>query len=517
MTHYEVLVVGTAKPEHVECFLSRTDAEGCALLISERDRERFQGRVPKLVTFTGTMRWFNRGLLTAFLRVRPRRVVIVCGLAYDHANVAEAVQIVSRFVGCNAEFALYVGDSLQELPEKMSGRRAWLEIFCLPLLACIAGVLVLLRPWRTIRVGSLYSRRLGHIAMDCEIYLCERDLGICPPCVLDFFYTAPGLVANRQLVRMFQRHMRIWPLVRYVKQAVDLFQINARHEIVITTHQISYCRDVRCLMQQVDAHLQFTREEEIRGREGLVRLGVDPQMPRVCLFGRDPLYLDLAFGGLGDGKFQEPRNMDIQTYGAAAVALAELGYAVIRMGSVVKEPLRVLHPLVFDYATSGIRDDFLDIYLAATCRFFVGAPSGLAHIPMIFRVPCVYVNLVRLEFLLFCEPLDITIFKRMRRVGGGFLSVFEAVSSGLSRSPIEHIAQDEMLELVDNTPEEIREAVMEMHQRLEGVWVSDPADDALQTRFRNNIPISKYNSALNSRVGAFFLRRHADTLIPEVL
>lgn len=510
-----VLVIGAAKPEHTERFLSRPEAVGATLLVAVRDRGRFQGRVSRLLTFAGTIRWFNRGLLLAFLAVRPRRVVIVCGLAFDHANVAEAVQIASRLGGHKVELVLYVGDSLQEAPEQMSGRRAWLEIISLPLLACIAGVLVMLRPWLIVRVGRIFSSRLGHIAMDCEIYLCERDLGVCRQRTLDLFYATPGSVANRRLLQMFGRCMHILPIARYINQAIDLFKINARHEVVMTTYRIAYSRDARCLMQQTDVHLQFTKEEEVEGRAGRDLLGVEANRPHVCLFGRDSLYLDMVAGALGDGKFQEPRNMDIQTFGEAALALAELGYAVIRMGSAVKEPLRVSHPLIFDYAVSGMRSEFLDIYLAATCRFFVGAPSGLVHIPMIFRIPCVYVNSVRLEFIPFCDMQDIAIFKRMHRKGVGVLSVTEVISSGLGRCPIERIARDNTLELIDNTAEEIRDTVLEMHQRLENLWESDPFDEELQMRFRRWIPLGEYNMAINSRVGAAFLRRHAQMLLPD--
>jgi putative glycosyltransferase (TIGR04372 family) len=158
----------------------------------------------------------------------------------------------------------------------------------------------------------------------------------------------------------------------------------------------------------------------------------------------------------------------------------------------------------------------LDIFFAATCRFFVGAPSGLVHIPMIFRIPCVYVNLVRLEFMHFCDPRDITIFKRFRRVADGrYLSVEEVIRSGLGRRPIEDVARDASLEVVDNTAEDILEAVLEMHDRLNGRFREKPQDAALQRHFRSLIPLGQYNTELNSLVGATFLRRYRDTLFPE--
>jgi putative glycosyltransferase (TIGR04372 family) len=510
-----LLVIGTAKPEHIERFLAKPEATEATLLASVRDKARFSDRLPRTRFFSGALNWFNPGLFKAFWTLRPKQVVIVCGLAYDHENVVEAVRIASRMLGCGGKLSLYVGETVLAPPKTSERSNVWLEIPKLAFSAVLAGLLWLLRPLVTVRVGRIYAHRLGHLAMDCEIYLCERDLGACPPRTFDIFYPKPGFVANEHLLAMFGRRMRIWPLARWVKAAVDLFSLNARHELVMTTHQVAYTRDVRCLMRHAPAHLRFTFQEKKRGLAGLARLGVPEGIPHVCLFGRDSLYLQSVTGALGDGDFQRPRNMDIQTFRETALALVERGYAVIRMGSLVNEPLDVVHPLVFDYATSDIRDPFLDIFIAATCRFFVGAPSGLVHIPMIFRIPCVYVNLVRLEFMHFCDPRDITIFKRFRRVADGrHLSVTEVIGSGLGRRPIEDVARDTSLEIIDNTTADILEAVLEMHERLEEKFCEESQDEALQYYFRSLIPLGQYNTELNSRVAAAFLRRYRDTLFP---
>jgi putative glycosyltransferase (TIGR04372 family) len=485
------------------------------LLLPERDRERFAGRHQAPRHFTGSLHWFTPALFKAFLAVRPKRVVIVCGLAFDHANVVAAAHIASRLLGCGATLSLYIGDTVCDPPPLEEGRPVWLEIPRLGLLAVLAGLLCLLRPVWTVRVGRLYAHRIGHLALDCEIHLCERDLGACPPRSLDLFYPEAGQVANAPLLSLFSRHMHITPLARHLGEAVDLFGQNVHHEVVLTTHQITYVRDAGCVLTRVPPHLSFNARERRIGKEGLARLGVPEGVPHVCLLGRDPCYLAHVTGPLGDGDHQWPRNMDIKTFREAALALTERGYAVIRMGNVVAEPLGLSHPLVFDYAVSDLQDPFLDIYFAATCRFFVGTPSGLIHIPALFRLPCVFVNLVRLEFMSFCSPKDITLFKRFRRVSDGrLLSVAEIVDSGLSRRPIEAVASDTDLEILDVSAVEIREAVVEMHERLDGNWQTKPGDAALQEAFRSHIPQGEYNARLLGLVGADFLRRHRNSLLP---
>src|SRR4051812_7600254 len=76
------------------------------------------------------------------------------------------------------------------------------------------GVLVIriLRPFVVIRIGSLYSERLGHFALNTELYLCERDAGINQHgrrCIDLFYHRAR--VANTQLDAMWRRLLHIWP------------------------------------------------------------------------------------------------------------------------------------------------------------------------------------------------------------------------------------------------------------------------------------------------------------------
>ncbi len=508
-----LLVVGTAKPGYVERFLARPEAAGAALLAARRDRERLGGRCGRTFFFSGTLRWFTPALLAAFAAVRPDRVVIVCGLAFDHANVVEAARIASSLLCRPADVRVAVDRAVLPPPPLPGRGPAWLEVPRLFLLAALAGLVWLARPWRTVRAGAIYAHRLGHLALDCEIYLCERDLGEVPPRCLDIFYPESGRVANAPLLAMFGRCMPIHPAGRWLCEAVDLFGLGARHEAVMATHRMPFARDAACLMQRVPAHLRLTEAERRRGEAGRRALGLPPGVPHVCLLGRDDRYLRAVSGEHGDGGHQWPRNMDIAAFGPAALALAERGYAVVRMGSLVAEPFAVEHPLVFDYASHPARDPFLDIFLAATCRFFVGAPSGLLHVPMVFRIPCLSVNLVRVGLMHACDPRDMTIFKLLRlRRENRLLTLSEILATGRAVRRIEEAASDADVDYLDNTPEDIRDAALEMHERLEGTWREAPGDTALQERFRRFFPPDAYNRCRRSPVGTAFLRRHRDLL-----
>ena len=96
--------------------------------------------------------------------------------------------------------------------------RRGLQIIFLPLGYFIAVPLILmvrlLSPWIIIRWACLISTRIGHFAMNTELYCCERDESINTPSKrhIDLFWLYPS-VCNRQLTKLWKRQLKILPLV----------------------------------------------------------------------------------------------------------------------------------------------------------------------------------------------------------------------------------------------------------------------------------------------------------------
>jgi putative glycosyltransferase (TIGR04372 family) len=75
------------------------------------------------------------------------------------------------------------------------------------------------------------------------------------------------------------------------------------------------------------------------------------------------------------------------------------------------------------------------------------------------------------------------------------------------------------VELVENTPEEIRDVAIEMEERLRGTWRPDPVDDALQRRLWELYPVDArdvehrpLHRKIRARWGARFLRDNPEWL-----
>ncbi len=252
------------------------------------------------------------------------------------------------------------------------------------LLLCILAIpavliMRLIKPWLLVRIGDMISSRIGHFAGNTELYLCERDAGINVPKqrYIDVFYMAFKPISNHQLAIMWHRILRIWPawILAPIKAANQLIPGGKSHEVGSNTR---HDRDVHNLLDRTPPHLQFTTEEEMRGEAGLRLMGIPTGAPFVCLIARDSSYLavHLADDNYDSYNYHNYRDSDVQNYILAVETLADRGFFVIRMGAKVHAAIKSTHPKVIDYATNGMRSDFMDIYLGAKCTFCISNGTG---------------------------------------------------------------------------------------------------------------------------------------------
>lgn len=347
-----------------------------------------------------------------------------------------------------------------------------------------------------VRIGVLWTQRIGHLAGNVEIYLCERDAGIRPKSF--DIWCAPGNPCSKQLLKMWSRvlHIDRTGFAQMVLKLNRLFDGHQRTEI--PSGNID--RDVNNLLEKYPPRLSFTPEEEKQGQAGLERMGIPKGAKWVCLIVRDNAYLPQL-------TYHSYRDSDIDTYIAAVLALAERGYYVLRMGAKVAVPLRVKHPRVIDF--SAKYDDFMSIYLGAHCAFCVSNGCGFDAIPVIFRRPICYVNYVPIEYLQTYNPGSLAIWKHHMK-DGKRMTLSEIYESGAGQFLQTGEYRDAGITLVDNTPEEIKTVVEEMVDDVEYgmIYSTDENEDFWQSFPRSitthtNTPL---HGEIRMRIGREFLK-----------
>lgn len=249
--------------------------------------------------------------------------------------------------------------------------------------------------------------------------------------------------------------------------------------------------------------LKLSQADILRGREMLDAMGLPGGAWYVCLHVRSR-----GFKRLHEG-LQASLNADIASYDLVIDAVVERGGWVIRMGD-PSTPRLPAHDRVIDYAHNSMKADWLDIFLCATCRFYIGTSSGLAYVPSLFGTPCVLTN----WFPSGTRPLNGTDLFLPKLHWYDAEGEFAPFADSLA-PPLGHIHAASGLRalgvsLKDNTPEELRDVVVEMLDRLDGQGRYTAEDDLLAAHF--DAVARSCRSFGNARIGKNFIRKYRNLL-----
>lgn len=396
-------------------------------------------------------------------------------------------------------------------------RNHGLSLLLLPLTTILALGIRLLRPLIVVRICSINASRIGHLSMDPEMSAAEKEIGVWLPRrpVFDVWYVwrGPYPIANQQMLTMWRRSLRVWPawLWRRVDAVSRLLPGGDAHVVPyrkglldVLDHQQG---DVFGAMRQTRPHVAFTDQEIQEARRQIERAGQDPMAPHVCVLVRDSAYLKSVVPG--DHSAHDFRDSDIMKFLPAMHWLADQGVVVYRMGSVVRDPLAETHPAIVDYATNGMRSELLDIWLSATCEFFVSTGTGLDGVANVFRRTRVFADLSQLKSLNLSFDTVSTPKLLFSESEGRFLSLRESVDIGALSFVDSAQLTSRGLALRSNTPEEIMSVVREVYERQTGLWVPRPDEDELRQQLLAALPDYIKAGVVIGRVGYDFLRSHS--------
>jgi len=392
------------------------------------------------------------------------------------------------------------------------------------LFPALLGVLILrlLRPLIVIRLGGLDISRIGGMYFG-DWYLSERAAGIHDKRNFDIFYftTTGNTICNRQWLKMWQRVLRAVPFGQLFNMINRISRMLPGHQAhivpmtrvkTVTTHEK---KRLKCILANKRPNIAFTKEEELLGLQALKELGMPGKKPFICFHARDAAYLNVKYPKIS-WSYHDYRDSSIGNYVPVVEELVRRGYSAVRMGAVVKEKLGVTNSGIIDYAGNGQRTDFLDIYLGAKCEFFIASETGISIVPEIFRRPVVYTNWTPLKRVSPWILNGLVIFKKFySRQEKRPLTFFEIMDLEFGTPDTEDIFAKRNIDLIENTPEEIKDVVMEMEDRIKGRWKSTDEDEQLQERFWELLGPDQLKSP-HLRIGAGFLRQNQHLLSPNL-
>ena len=359
-----------------------------------------------------------------------------------------------------------------------------------------------------------YPSNIGHLAIEPDCYLKDIELGrVTPartvtillirmapanPCLLDYWHPFFPVVSNRLLAGLLQ------PLSKHPAAWND----GGRYAVYRGGEVAAECYPTCAAWGHRPPILKLTESHAARGEEALRKLGVPTGAWFVCVHSREPGYTPKS-----DPSFLH-RNSSIDSYRLAMQEIVARGGWCMRMGEPSSPPLQPTQGVI-DYRHSPLRSDWMDVFLCARCRFFLGSSSGLFLVSSVFGVPAALAHMAPMAAAYSVGPNDLSIPKLIADVNGKVLPLAQAFESGAARYFKTATFDRSGLQAVENSAEEIQGLVIEMIERLEARAKYSAEDEHLQGAFRSLFRSNDYSYGSAARIGRDFLRRHADLLMDE--
>lgn len=317
-----------------------------------------------------------------------------------------------------------------------------------------------------IRCGWIITPRIGHMAANFELLYTDllatqaqggkRGITIWVP--------SQEHVCNRFLFKLIKRHVFVVP--RWLWIVVHRLNLKFPGGSIIDLDS-GTDRDINNLLDSTVPSLRFSDREIRRGLRFLANNGLPEGAPFVCLNVRDSAYLSKTYPA-NEWSYHDYRDSSIENYLLAANALTERGYYVFRMGASVESPMLTNNPKVIDYASNGMRSEFLDIFLGAHCAFCISSGTGFDAIPYIFRRPIAYVNIAPVGIsMTFSERFSLLFKDHYDNSTGLRMSLRSIFNADVAFSTESYDFKQKGIELRENSPVQILDAVGEMMDLLE--------------------------------------------------
>jgi putative glycosyltransferase (TIGR04372 family) len=258
-------------------------------------------------------------------------------------------------------------------------------------------------------------------------------------------------------------------------------------------------------MQKLKPVLTIPNDEAQIGSEILSKWGLPTNAWFVCLHVRES-------GFHYDWHKQNPgtRNANISSYLDAIDYITSIGGYVIRMGDKSMEKLPQLDRVI-DYVHTTDKTDYMDIFLCANCKFFIGTNSGLGLVPSVFGKKCLLTNWSPIAIPQW-YPEDIFIPKLVRRkTDKSYLSFKEMFSTIAGWSQFQKYYNEANLEVIDNTPDEILNGVKDIIENLSsdnGLMENQLVRDFSKLSY-------EYIGYTGSKISPSFIKKHIKLLHEE--
>src|SRR3989344_3905964 len=161
-------------------------------------------------------------------------------------------------------------------------------------------------PVKHIKLIFIEDRRIGHLAADTELFLRRLKAGSIKSAGITFVGIATTDPANKQLLEMFKRQIKIIQLP-YIK-FLDFIVRSILSDKSVFAKSIFYQKKPHHFdgvheFNNIPTTISFTKEEEERGKKLLRKMGIKEGGWFVCIHARDTAYMSKYEYKMGEWKY----------------------------------------------------------------------------------------------------------------------------------------------------------------------------------------------------------------------
>jgi len=208
--------------------------------------------------------------------------------------------------------------------------------------------------------------------------------------------------------------------------------------------------------------LKLSNEDYEKGKSILKKNGLPNDAWYITMHVREPGYRSETKNNTTE-KFRSSNPLN---YIESIKAVTNAGGWVFRMGDSSMTKLPKMKNVI-DYAHSSIKSDFMDIFLAATCKFCIGTSSGYWPIPRYFSVPCILTNTPKTGEYFFLSQKDFFLPRLLRnKKTQKYIKFDEFMAPPISMGVCDNDYLKRGIQWEENQSEELKKVTEEMLERV---------------------------------------------------
>ena len=336
-----------------------------------------------------------------------------------------------------------------------------------------------------IRFTEIATNRYGHLTLNPEIYLLEKKEKEKDNKFLDFFYASKYGVCNKEVLNLWKKKILIFP--RNILEPIDIIlsKIYTKNNIYTVQGFNSKVRDINCYFDKYAPSFFLTDEQKKSCVNILSKNGIDvKKIKYVCLFNRDDVYLNSS-ENKKNWYYLSHHNYKIEKFTSAANALTERDVYLFRMGAKVEDRFGEDNPKIIDYANSSFRSELMDIYLAIHCLFGISCGTGSSHISVMYRRPILDLNANLHHLMTFMRGsllLAKHYYSKEKKRNLTLNEILEYEEPSFRHRNDLDISK---IEIIDCKKEEIKDATIELLDRIEGTFLETEEIKNLQNKYKS--------------------------------